>query len=104
MTNYGRVGGEYLWLIGVDTPMGIHCCYGGCSSGVIDLGCDCDENKDVRIKAINRLNELKILPGEGIPLATRIMRMWLNSLSPMDDHDFFNVILEHGKKIIAPPF
>lgn len=33
-----NIDGEALWLIGVDTPKGIHCCNGGCSMGSLDLG------------------------------------------------------------------
>lgn len=36
------------WLIGIDTPHGIHCCNGSCSSNMLVLSCNCEENRKVR--------------------------------------------------------
>lgn len=56
-----NIDGEALWLIGVDTPKGIHCCNGGCSMGSLDLTCECEDNKDVRERTLARMKSLKIL-------------------------------------------
>ena len=56
---HSRIPAGLCWLLGVDTPNGIHCCLGGCSSGIVDLSCECDENRIVR----NELKELILKDG-----------------------------------------
>jgi len=50
--------GSELWMIGVDTPDGIGCCQGGCSSGTLDLMCDCERNSELREVVKRRIAQL----------------------------------------------
>jgi hypothetical protein len=96
------ISGHYLWLIGVDTPNGIHCCHAGCSSGRIDLTCECPENEEIRRRAKQRIEELDIKPSE-----ESILWFWLWNFehSPMENRELFNTVLKQGGKMERrPPF
>lgn len=72
---------QELWMIGVDTPIGIHCCLGGCSAGRLDLECGCDDNAEVRERTKARLATLERTKARVI--ADPSQRDWADS-SPLD--------------------
>jgi len=92
-----------LWLIGVDTPHGVHCCQGGCSSGLLDLTCDCEDNATVRQNALRRIKELHMNPEH---VEEQVQAMWLGNLenSPYDDRVFFETVLKKGRSLTPPLF
>jgi len=92
-----------LWLIGVDTPHGVHCCQGGCASGLLDLTCDCEDNSEVREATLKRINELHINPEH---VEEQVQAMWMGNLenSPYDDREFFEGILKKGRTLTPPLF
>jgi len=98
MKEMERIPVEVLWFAGIDTPNGVHYCFGGCSSDELDISCVCDENKAVREELIELmedyyLHNLTQLMRFGITATVRRLRQ----TSPVQD--FINAqndyIVEH---------
>jgi hypothetical protein len=101
MSEWIRAGA--LWLIGVDTPYGVHCCQGGCSSGLLDLTCDCEDNSSVREATLKRIKELHINPEH---VEEQVRALWMETLenSPYEDRVFFETVLKKGRSQTPPLF
>ncbi len=87
-----------LWLLGIDTPNGIHCCYGGCSAGTLDAYCDCEENKEVREQLYKFVEE----HGEVEPLEFGMKMLWFAGKIPELTKIIQEQAKEYGREELTP--